>query len=104
MTEPFDKIIIGAGLYGLYSALYCGNRGEKFSLLNVMQVHFAGLLQSIKHGSIKDTIIQDRYRQHSNRPAILNGLIKTTVSVLIGNSSKSMQHHVNFPCRMENIS
>lgn len=25
----FDKIIIGAGLYGLYSALYCGRKGEK---------------------------------------------------------------------------
>lgn len=25
----FDKIIIGAGLYGLYSALYCGGKGEK---------------------------------------------------------------------------
>ena len=26
--ERFDKIIIGAGLYGLYSALLCGKRGE----------------------------------------------------------------------------
>ena len=26
--NSFDKIIIGAGLYGLYSALYCGKRGE----------------------------------------------------------------------------
>lgn len=23
-----DKIIIGAGLYGLYSALYCGKKNE----------------------------------------------------------------------------
>lgn len=29
----FDKIIIGAGLYGLYSALYCGKRGEKVLVL-----------------------------------------------------------------------
>ena len=28
MVERFDKIIIGAGLYGLYSALFCGERGE----------------------------------------------------------------------------
>ncbi|MCI8384559.1 MAG: FAD-dependent oxidoreductase [Clostridia bacterium] len=25
----YDKIIIGAGIYGLYSALFCGKRGEK---------------------------------------------------------------------------
>lgn len=24
----YDKIIIGAGLYGLYSAYFCGKRGE----------------------------------------------------------------------------
>lgn len=29
----YDKIIIGAGLYGLYSALYCGKRGEKVLVL-----------------------------------------------------------------------
>lgn len=27
--EQFDKIIIGAGLYGLYSALFCAKKGEK---------------------------------------------------------------------------
>lgn len=29
MTRNFDKIIIGAGLYGLYAAKYCSDRGEK---------------------------------------------------------------------------
>ena len=29
----YDKIIIGAGLYGLYSALYCGKKGEKILVL-----------------------------------------------------------------------
>ena len=29
----YDKIIIGAGLYGLYSALYCGKKGEKIIVL-----------------------------------------------------------------------
>lgn len=29
----YDKIIIGAGLYGLYSALLCGKRGEKVLVL-----------------------------------------------------------------------
>lgn len=28
MTERYDKIIIGAGIYGLYSALFCGKKGE----------------------------------------------------------------------------
>ena len=29
----FDKIIIGAGLYGLYSALFCGERGQNVIVL-----------------------------------------------------------------------
>ena len=29
----YDKIIIGAGLYGLYSALFCGKRGEHVLVL-----------------------------------------------------------------------
>ncbi|MBS4931087.1 MAG: FAD-binding oxidoreductase [Clostridiales bacterium] len=29
----YNKIIIGAGLYGLYSALYCGKKGEKVLVL-----------------------------------------------------------------------
>ena len=33
MAEKYDKIIIGAGLYGLYSALFCGMRGEKVLVL-----------------------------------------------------------------------
>lgn len=29
----YDKIIIGAGLYGLYAALYCGNKGQNVLVL-----------------------------------------------------------------------
>ena len=29
----YDKIIIGAGLYGLYAALYCGRKGERVLVL-----------------------------------------------------------------------
>ena len=31
--EEFDKIIIGAGLYGLYSALFCAKRGQRVLVL-----------------------------------------------------------------------
>lgn len=33
MTDEFDKIIIGAGLYGLYSAEYCGRKGQKILVI-----------------------------------------------------------------------
>jgi len=33
MIEKFDRIIIGAGLYGLYSALFCGERGQSVLVL-----------------------------------------------------------------------
>ena len=32
-SEKFDKIIIGAGLYGLYAALFCCRRGQKVIVL-----------------------------------------------------------------------
>lgn len=31
--EKYDKIIIGAGLYGLYSALFCGKKSQKILVL-----------------------------------------------------------------------
>lgn len=33
MHTSYDKIIIGAGLYGLYSALFCAERGERVLVL-----------------------------------------------------------------------
>ena len=32
-----DKLIIGAGLYGLYAALYCGKRGQQVEVLEIEQ-------------------------------------------------------------------
>ena len=32
-SEQFDKVIIGAGLYGLYAALFCCQRGQKVLVL-----------------------------------------------------------------------
>ena len=33
MKEKYDKIIIGAGLYGLYAALHCGRKGQHVLVL-----------------------------------------------------------------------
>ena len=33
MKEKYEKIIIGAGLYGLYSALFCAKKGENVLVL-----------------------------------------------------------------------
>ncbi len=35
-----DKLIIGAGLYGLYSALYCGRRGQSVTVLEIEAAPF----------------------------------------------------------------
>lgn len=40
MIEEFDKIIIGAGLYGLYAALECGKKGENIIVLECDGVPF----------------------------------------------------------------
>jgi len=39
-TEKYDKIIIGAGLYGLYSALFCCKKGQKILVLECDDVSF----------------------------------------------------------------
>ena len=36
----YDKIIIGAGLYGLYAAYFCGKRGEKVLVLECETASF----------------------------------------------------------------
>ncbi len=33
VSERFDKVIIGAGLYGFYSALFCCERGQRVAVL-----------------------------------------------------------------------
>lgn len=38
----YDKIIIGAGIYGLYSALYCGKNNEKVLVLEKDSGAFKG--------------------------------------------------------------
>ncbi len=40
MDKKFDKIIIGAGLYGLYAAKYCSDRGEKVLVLEYDKAPF----------------------------------------------------------------
>ncbi|MCR5323505.1 MAG: FAD-binding oxidoreductase [Lachnospiraceae bacterium] len=39
-SERFDKIIIGAGLYGLYAALFCCNKGQKVVILECESAPF----------------------------------------------------------------
>lgn len=36
-----DKIIIGAGLYGLYAALYCGRKGQRVAVLEMDETPFS---------------------------------------------------------------
>ena len=40
MLEAYDKIIIGAGFYGLYAALFAGKRGERVLLLEQEKAPF----------------------------------------------------------------
>lgn len=39
-NDRSDKLIIGAGLYGLYSALYCGRRGQRVTVLEIEDAPF----------------------------------------------------------------
>ena len=35
-----DKLIIGAGLYGLYAALYCAKKGQQVEVLEMEEAPF----------------------------------------------------------------
>ena len=39
--ELYDKIIIGAGLYGVYSALICVKKGQKILILECDKISFS---------------------------------------------------------------
>lgn len=39
--QKSDKLIIGAGLYGLYAALGCGRRGQRVTVLEIEEAPFA---------------------------------------------------------------
>lgn len=41
MDNVFDKIIIGAGIYGMYAADFCGKRGEKILVLEYDETAFS---------------------------------------------------------------
>lgn len=41
MMEQYDKIILGAGIYGLYSAIKCGKVGQKILVLEYDSIPFA---------------------------------------------------------------
>ena len=54
MKEKADKIIIGAGLYGLYAALHCGKKKEKIVVLECDHEPFG-------RACIRDIIIPDPF-------------------------------------------
>ncbi len=39
--DTYDRIIIGAGIYGLYAALYCAKKGDKVLILECDKVSFS---------------------------------------------------------------
>lgn len=47
MDRAYDKIIIGAGLYGMYAAKYSSDRGEKVLVLEYDKAPFQRALSLI---------------------------------------------------------
>ena len=66
-----DKIIIGAGLYGLYSALYCAKKGQRVTVLEMDGAAF----------SRATYIIQARVQMgyHSSRCCSTYGVMPTNL-------------------------
>ena len=54
MISGYDKIIIGAGLYGLYAASFCAVKGQK-----VLVLEYDGRLTSTRQECIWDIIIHE---------------------------------------------
>lgn len=67
MVEKYDKIIIGGGIYGLYSALYCCRKGQKILVLECDEKTF----------SRATFINQARVHQGYHYPRSLSTALKT---------------------------
>lgn len=61
--ERFDKIIIGAGLYGLYSALFVQSEVNMSLCWSAIQHLLGGQPILIRQGCIRDIIIQGLFLQ-----------------------------------------
>lgn len=75
----YDRIIIGAGLYGIYSAYYCGSRGEKVLVLEYENAPFKRATISTRRGYIWAIIIHAPTLQLLNQPDILPVLSKIMI-------------------------
>ena len=71
----YDKIIIGAGLYGLYSALFCLRRGESVLVLECDEKPFSRATYINQARGMVDTIIRGRFQLPLNPRDILKDLI-----------------------------
>ena len=60
--EKYDKIIIGAGLYGLYSALFCAKEASTSSFWSATRLLLGEQPILIRHEFIKDIIIPDQFQ------------------------------------------
>ena len=61
--DRYDKIIIGAGLYGLYSALYCGKKNKECLFWSAIRHRSGEPRISIRREFTRGTIIPDPYRR-----------------------------------------
>ena len=61
--KKYDKIVIGAGLYGLYAARYCAKRGRVCWFWSVILRRFAEQPILIRRGCTKVITIRDPFRR-----------------------------------------
>ena len=97
----FDKIIIGAGFYGLYSALFCAKRGQKALVIECEPQPFQRATY----------VNQARVHQGYHYPRSISTAMKSALyferfnedfGFLIGNLSRFMPHHKVFLGQMGN--
>ena len=92
----YDKIILGAGIYGLYAALFCGSRGEKILVIECDTKAFGRATY----------INQARVHMGYHQQGILNDLTKIFLFVSIGNLIRCMLHLRGCPgvmlCNLKN--
>ena len=93
VAEQFDKVIIGAGLYGLYSALFCCERGQKVVVLECDPAPF-------KRATF---INQARVHQGYHYPRSISTAMKSAgYFALIGNLTRYTPPQVCIHGQMEN--
>ena len=90
--EKYDKIIIGAGLYGLYSALFCCKKGQKVVVLECDPTPFRRATFINQASQRMVSCLSKRHNREAKRSWIASSMMRTRLT------SSQRTQRITDPC------